>query len=79
MSECQSRTMPIETGTYCQHCANESGQLIAFEEVFVRMVQWNRKEHPDLDATEVEAQTLQFMSQRAAWKDDPTLLAKLGS
>lgn len=69
--------MPIETGAYCQYCA-QNGKLIPFDEAFERMVQWSQKENPDTPRKEVEAQTLQFMSQRPAWKDHPSVASGLG-
>ena len=42
------------------------------------MIQWNRREHPDEAPEQVEKQTLEFMRERPAWKDHPSLLEKLG-
>jgi hypothetical protein len=63
--------MPIETGHYCQYCADEHGNLQAFEERFERMVQWMRGQNPALDQAAAEAQTLAYMANMPAWKDHP--------
>ena len=75
-SSCQSCTMPIESGTYCQYCADEAGNLHAFEETFERMLQWSMKENPGLNAEQAEQQTLAFMAERPAWREHPELLAR---
>ena len=36
---CESCGMPIESGPYCQHCVDDKGSLMSFEERFERMVQ----------------------------------------
>ena len=61
--------MPIESGPYCQHCADDSGNLQAFDERFARMIQWTRRENPALDQATAEQQTLQYMATMPAWKD----------
>ena len=51
--------MPIESGTYCQHCADAAGNLIAFEETFARMLEalepgtWMFVDHPAYDDPEM--------------------------
>ena len=75
---CESCGMPIETGAYCQYCADEHGNLQGFDERFARMLQWVRRESPSLTAAEAEAKTLATMSVMPAWRDHPALLAKLG-
>ena len=44
---CESCSMPIETGRYCQHCVDETGQLQAFEVRFERMISWQQRRTPD--------------------------------
>ncbi len=74
--QCESCTMPIESGTYCVHCTDTEGNLFDFEETFQRMVQWTRRNDPKLALEEVERQTREFMRQRPAWKDHPSLSAE---
>ena len=31
---CESCSMPIESGTYCQYCVTENGELQPFDERF---------------------------------------------
>ena len=47
---CSSCTMPIESGTLCEHCSDDQGDLRPFEELFERMVQWTLKNHAGRDA-----------------------------
>lgn len=72
--KCESCSMPIESGAYCQHCA-PGGQLIAFEECVERFMQWTKKRDPDAAPSVMREQTLAFMSTMPAWKDDPRLAA----
>jgi hypothetical protein len=58
--------MPIESGSYCQYCADENGNLQPFEERFERMVQW------------MSRQTLAHMAQMPAWRDHPKVKAAAG-
>ena len=39
-TQCQSCSMTIESGPYCEHCADASGALIDFDECVERFVQW---------------------------------------
>ncbi len=71
MNNCESCSMPIESGTYCEHCTDDDGQLQAFDERFERMVQWTLRTKPDLPRTQAEAQTLSFMATMPAWKNHP--------
>jgi hypothetical protein len=43
---CESRSMPIETGRYCQYGVDEKGELQKFEARFERMVSWRAKKTP---------------------------------
>jgi hypothetical protein len=72
---CQSCAMPIETGIYCQYCADEKGNLQPFEERFDRMVQWMARQKPGLSPDEARAQTLAYMAQMPAWRDHPKVKA----
>ena len=72
---CHSCTMPIESGHYCQYCADDRGKLIAFEECFARMIQWTLRHEPELSREEAESKTFAFMSERPAWKDHPQVVA----
>jgi hypothetical protein len=44
---CESCSMPIETGKYCQYCVDARGELQAFEERFERMIAWQQKRTPE--------------------------------
>jgi Putative zinc ribbon domain len=77
-TQCQSCAMPIESGIYCQYCVDERGNLSAFEERFDRMVQWMSRQKPDLPLEEARKQTLAYMAEMPAWKDNPKLKAALG-
>ncbi len=72
---CQSCAMPIETGLYCHYCADEHGNLQPFEERFERMVQWMMGQKAGLSLAEARQQTLAYMAQMPAWRDDPKLKA----
>ncbi len=73
---CQSCGMPIESGPYCQYCVDENGKLQSFDERFERMTQWARSRDPELTDSQVEAQTLDYMSTMPAWRDHPKVLAR---
>ena len=75
---CQSCTMTIESGDYCEYCVDDHGQLVPFEEFLSRASQFARRRDPGLTEEQAMEQTLQFMSQRPAWKDHPELRARLG-
>ena len=77
-TKCQSCGMPIESGPYCRHCADDSGNLQAFDERLARMIQWTRRENPSLDPSAAEQQTLRYMATMPAWKDHPGLRERLG-
>ena len=77
-TKCQSCGMPIESGPYCQHCVDDQGDLQAFQERFARMIQWTRRETPDLDEAAAERRTLEYMATMPAWRDHPELKRKLG-
>ena len=52
---CESCSMPIETGRYCQYCVNEKGELQPFEERFERMVSWQARKSPGKSREALEA------------------------
>jgi hypothetical protein len=68
---CESCSMPIETGRYCQHCVDERGQLQSFEARFERMISWQQRRTPGASRAELEAATLAFMGRMPAWRDHP--------
>jgi hypothetical protein len=75
---CESCSMPIETGRYCQHCTNEHGELQSFDERFERMLQWQTRRTPDKSRSELEAMTLAYLAKMPAWKDHPRVRAATG-
>jgi hypothetical protein len=72
---CLSCAIPIETGSYCQYCADEHGNLQPFEERFERMVQWMSSQKPGMSRHEAQKQTLAYMAQMPAWRDHPKVKA----
>ena len=72
---CDSCSMPIETGQYCQYCVNEQGELQPFEERFERMVSWQARRSPEKNREALEAETLAYMAKMPAWKDHPKVRA----
>jgi hypothetical protein len=72
---CESCSMPLETGRYCQYCVNEQGELQPFEERFERMVSWQARRSPEKNREALEAETLAYMSKMPAWKDHPKVRA----
>ena len=72
---CESCSMPIETGQYCEYCVDKEGKLQPFEERFERMVSWQQRKKPDASRAELESETLAFMAKMPAWKDHPRVVA----
>ncbi len=72
---CESCSMPIETGPYCQHCVDAQGKLQPFDERFERMIAWQARRTPDRSRSELESATLAFMAKMPAWKDHPRVRA----
>jgi hypothetical protein len=68
---CESCSMPIESGHYCQYCVDEKGSLQPFDDRFEKMVGWQMRKSPDQPRSEAEKQTLAFMAKMPAWKDHP--------
>ena len=64
--------MPIESGPYCQYCADEKGSLMPFDETLERMIQFAlRQEGAPATREEARQKTLEFMSTMPAWSDHP--------
>ena len=72
---CESCSMPIETGKYCQYCVDTEGKLQPFEERFERMISWQQRKKPDATRAQLESETLAFMAKMPAWKDHPRVRA----
>lgn len=73
---CESCSMPIETGTYCQYCVTPTGELQPFEERFEKMVGWQLRQKPGLSRDDAERDTLAFMAKMPAWKNHPKVTAR---
>jgi hypothetical protein len=71
--------MPIDSGQYCQYCVDESGNLQPFEERLERMTQWMRRQNPERAGEELEKAALDYMAKMPAWRDHPSLLARLNA
>ncbi len=72
---CESCSMPIESGRYCQYCVTASGELQGFEERFEKMVAFQMRRKPELTRETAERDTLAFMAKMPAWKDHPRVSA----
>ncbi len=75
-NRCESCTMPIETGTLCEHCTDENGALQPFEDRFSRMVQCRMHQDPALPRDKAERQTIEFMATMPAWRDHPEVVSR---
>jgi hypothetical protein len=73
---CESCSMPIETGKYCQYCVDEKGDLQPFDERFERMVAFQQRRTPTATRAELEAATLAYMARMPAWKEHPRVKAR---
>jgi hypothetical protein len=69
--QCESCSMPIESGKYCTYCVTSSGELQPFEERFEKMVSWQLRQKPGTPREQAERETLAFMAKLPAWKDHP--------
>ncbi len=76
MHRCESCSMPIETGRYCQYCVTVTGELQPFNERFDKMVGWQMRQKPGMSRADAEQETLEFMAKMPAWKDHPELKAR---
>lgn len=72
---CESCSMPIESGKYCQYCSDDQGQLQPFDERFERMIAFQQRRTPEASRAELEKATLAFMAKMPAWKDHPRVIA----
>jgi hypothetical protein len=75
-STCESCGMPIETGRYCAHCTDETGQLQSFDQRFERMTAWQERRQPGAPREEIERQTLDYMATMPAWRDHPRVTSR---
>ena len=75
---CESCGMPIESGRYCSHCTDESGQLQSFDQRFERMVAWQARRDPAATREELERQTLSYLATMPAWRDHPRVAQRNG-
>lgn len=71
---CQSCSMPIETGIYCQYCVTATGELQPFDERFEKMVSFQLRQKPGMSRADAERETLAFMARMPAWKDHPRIV-----
>lgn len=78
-TNCESCSMPIESGRYCEHCVDEHGNLQSFDERFERMTSWQARRTPDASRQAIEADTLAFMATLPAWRDHPRVRAAQSS
>lgn len=74
-AHCESCSMPIETGRYCQYCTTDDGRLQDFSTRLAKIVAWQRQSHPEQSPSQARAATLQFMSSMPAWRDHPEVIA----
>lgn len=74
---CDSCSMPIESGSLCQHCSDDDGNLIDFDECLERFMQWTRRNEPDLTEADATSKTLQFMASMPAWSTHRELHERL--
>jgi hypothetical protein len=71
---CESCSMPIESGKYCQYCVTSTGELQPFDERFEKMVGWQMRQKPGLSRGAAEQDTLAFMAKMPAWKNHPRVV-----
>lgn len=70
-THCESCGMPIESGRYCEHCTDGSGELQDFETRFAKMAAWQQRSNPGQSREEAEASTLDYLATMPAWRDHP--------
>ena len=70
-SPCESCSMPIESGPYCQYCTDDNGALRSFDETLERFKQWSRKHDAAVSDADAERNSLKFMRTMPAWRDHP--------
>ena len=76
-NHCESCSMTIDDGTYCQHCTDDNGGLRPFDELYERMVQWTLRQEGAGSREEAERKTLGHMATMPAWRDHPQVRAAL--
>jgi len=67
--------MPIDQGTYCEHCIDENGVLQGFETRFERMVQWQLQRGGERE--QAERETIAYMATMPAWANHSEVKARL--
>lgn len=75
-NRCESCGMSIETGRYCAHCTDGSGQLQPFDERFERMVSWQARRDPGASRAQLERETLDYLATMPAWRDHPRVVSR---
>ncbi len=75
---CESCSMPIESGHYCQYCVTSTGELQPFDERFEKMVSFQMRKKPELSRAQAERDTLTFMARMPAWQDHPRVAEAIG-
>jgi len=76
--KCHSCGMPVESGTYCQHCTDDSGALQSFEERIARMSQFMKHQNPGMSDDTAREKSLSYMAGMPAWKNHPLVLGHKG-
>jgi hypothetical protein len=72
---CESCGMPIESGRYCVHCVDETGELQEFETRFERMVAWAMRRDTSLTRAEAGRKTIAYMSGMPVCRGHPSVTA----
>lgn len=67
--KCESCGMPIESGHYCKHCTDESGNLQTLEERLKRLTLFMQSRDPSLSDEQAKEQAKKYMRQMPAWRD----------
>jgi hypothetical protein len=68
---CESCSMPIESGRYCEYCVTGTGELQTFGERFERMVGWQLRQKPGLSRAEAERRHAPLHVQNAGVERSP--------
>lgn len=68
---CESCSMPIEVGRYCEHCTDERGELQPFEIRFEKMIAWQATQSPHATRPQLEEAVKTHMAKMPAWWDHP--------
>jgi len=75
-TRCESCGMPVEAGPYCQYCVRPDGKLQDFDERLARMLQWQRRQHPEQSEAQTLQHTLDYMATMPAWKNHPRVTSR---